>query len=91
MNNDQKVNVPFVAHESDMVRFERANKRLWVLCIIMLLLLILTNCAWLYYESQFEYCTETVQEITQATKDGNNCVIKCNMHHGTDRVKSCRK
>jgi len=38
MENENKVvTIPFVAHESAMNRMERANKRLWLLLIIMLL------------------------------------------------------
>ena len=38
MDNENKVvTIPFVAHESAMNRMERANKRLWLLLIIMLL------------------------------------------------------
>lgn len=49
-------------------RFERIIKRLWILCIILIIALFGTNAAWLWHESQFEY-----YEITQeATADGNN-------------------
>ena len=35
MKNDEVVMIPFVQHESDMNRMERANKRLWIVIIIM--------------------------------------------------------
>lgn len=40
-------------HEGDMARMERANKRLWVVIIILIIALIGSNAAWIYYESQF--------------------------------------
>ena len=40
-------------HEGDMARMERANKRLWVVIIILIVALIGSNAAWIYYESQF--------------------------------------
>ena len=49
-------------------RFERIIKRLWVLCIILIIALLGTNAGWLWYESQFEY-----YEITQeAAADGSS-------------------
>lgn len=44
-------------HEGDMARMERANKRLWVVIIILIVALIGSNAAWIYYESQFEDVT----------------------------------
>lgn len=35
MKKDDVVMIPFVAHESAMNRMERANKRLWIVIIIM--------------------------------------------------------
>ena len=35
MENKEIVMIPFVAHESAMNRMERANKRLWIVIIIM--------------------------------------------------------
>ena len=60
--------VPYIVHESAMARQERTIKKLWVLLIIVISLLVVTNGAWLYYESQFEDTTVT-QEVD--TEDGN--------------------
>lgn len=64
--------IPYFAHEGIVSRMERANRRLWILCIILVLLLAGTNGAWVYYESQFVDETLTV---TQDTKDGYNNYI----------------
>lgn len=45
--------VPYVVHEADMARQERTIKRMWILLLVMLVLLVGTNGAWIYYESQF--------------------------------------
>ena len=37
MKNDDIVMIPFVAHESAMNRMERANKRLWIVIIILII------------------------------------------------------
>lgn len=67
----EQQNIPYFVHEGIMARMERTIKRLWVLCIILIVLLTLTNGAWIYYESQF------VDEvtITQDNKDGYNNYI----------------
>lgn len=56
-------NVPYIVHEGDMTRLERANRRLWILCILMFLALVVTNAGWIYYESQWEdvVTTETYE------------------------------
>ena len=42
------------AHESALAREDRKNKRLWILVIILLCMLFVSNGAWIYYESSFE-------------------------------------
>lgn len=60
----EQQNIPYFAHEGIVSRMERANRRMWILCIILIVLLAVTNGAWLYYESQFEDVV-TSNEITQ--------------------------
>ena len=65
--------VPYIVHESDMSRLERQLKRLWIVVLVLIFLLVGSNCAWLWYESQFE-TVETVEEyvIEQDAESGNN-------------------
>ena len=56
MENEKMI--PYFAHEGIVAKMERANRRLWILCIVLILLLAGTNGAWIYYESQF------VDEVT---------------------------
>lgn len=66
--------VPYVVHEGIVTRLERINKRLWILCIILIVSLIGSNLAWIYYESQWEYVeSTTTQQIDQ--DGGNNSVV----------------
>ena len=51
--------VPYIVHESAQARMERVTHRLWISTIILIVLLIVTNAAWLWYESQFEEITVT--------------------------------
>lgn len=72
-NNDKLI--PFVAHESMMVRMERTNHRLWILCIFLIIALIGSNLAWIIYESQWEVYEETTQEVSQsAESEGGDAV-----------------
>lgn len=45
--------VSFQAHERDMARMERTNRRLWILLLVLIALFIASNAGWLWYESQF--------------------------------------
>lgn len=62
--------IPYFAHEGMMVRMERTNHRLWILSIVLIVCLIVSNLAWILYESQFGYYEETTQEVTQDSGDG---------------------
>ena len=66
--------VPFIVHEGMMARAERTAKRLWITILLLIVLLVGTNGAWIWYESQFEDCV-TTQEVTQDVENGNNSFI----------------
>ena len=68
------VNVPYLVHEGNMSRLERQLKRLWIVILVLIFLLVGTNCAWLWYNSQFETVESTVEEyaIEQDAESGNN-------------------
>ncbi len=65
--------VPYIVHESAMARMERTIKRLWILLILTISLLVATNGAWIWYESQWEVVETT--EITQENDGGYNNYI----------------
>lgn len=46
--------VPFIVFESAQTRLERANRRMFILCAILAVMLLVTNGCWIYYEQQFE-------------------------------------
>lgn len=50
---------------------ERTIKRLWIIVLVLIIALIGTNGAWLYYESQFEDAVWT-QEVVQDAENGTN-------------------
>lgn len=61
----EQQNIPYFAHEGMMARMERTIKRLWVLCIILIILLAGSNGAWLWYENQF------IDEVTVTQENGD--------------------
>ena len=57
--------VPYIVHESSMARMERQIKRIWITVLVLIVMLVGTNGAWLLYNSQFE-TVETVMEEYQS-------------------------
>jgi hypothetical protein len=68
-DNDEIVMIPFVAHESAMNRLERANKRL---CIIIIILIV---GMFIY----FLLPTETIEETTQNADNVDSSEINQNI------------
>lgn len=70
---DNKIpTISYAAHEGMMARMERTIRRLWILCIILILLLAGTNAAWIYYENSFE---DVVITAEQSAETGNNYAV----------------
>lgn len=67
---DRDTMIPFCAHEAEMSRHEAGHTRDFIEKIILILLLVITNSCWLWYESQFEETT-TMQEIEQQIETGD--------------------
>ena len=82
MTDDKILQELRVMHESESMRQDRTIKRLWILCILLIVLLVGTNFAWIVYENQFEDIIETVQieADQQADGDSNNYVIGGDYH-----------
>lgn len=66
--------VPYIAFECELARAERHIKRLWILCILLVVLLVGTNALWLWYENQFEETTTTVTQELEGDNASNNFV-----------------
>lgn len=67
--DDNKM-IPYIAFESATSRQERTIRRVWILCIILIIALIGTNAGWIYYENSFEDVV-----VTQENADGYNNYI----------------
>lgn len=66
MSLDER-SVQYVA-ESHAARLERSNRRMFILCIILIVALLATNGLWFWYESQFE--TVNTSTSIEAEQDG---------------------
>ena len=62
--------VPFIVHEGTMARAEITIKRLWITILLLIALLVGTNGAWIWYQSQFEDVA-----ISQENEDDYNNFI----------------
>lgn len=62
--------IPYIAFESATSRQERTIKRLWILCLVLIIALLGTNAGWIYWEKQFEEVVVT-QDV-DATADGDS-------------------
>lgn len=68
--HNKVADIPYIVHESSMVRMERQFKRLWITILVLIVLLVGTNAAWSYFESQFEDVVTTTIEA-DATDGGS--------------------
>lgn len=84
MEEKNKQEVPYIVHEGMMARLERTIERLWILCIILVLLLVGSNAAWIYYEHQFEDTVETTTIDAQQDGEGINIVGGGDVNYGSE-------
>ena len=68
--------IPYFLHEDILARMERTIERLWILCIILIVLLVGTNIAWICYENSFED-TVISQEVES---DNGNAIVTDGVH-----------
>lgn len=69
MSNKEMAQIPFYAHEGEVTRLERINKRLWIAVLIVFAAFVLSNLAWIIYENQFED-VEYTYDVQQDSGDG---------------------
>lgn len=69
MSNKEMAQIPFYAHEGEVTRLERINKRLWIAVLVVFAAFVLSNLAWIIYENQFEDEVYTY-EVQQDSGDG---------------------
>ena len=63
--------VPYIVHEVAVARLERVIKRMWVLVILLIILFVASNGAWIWWESQFEEVKTVETYEANADNSGN--------------------
>lgn len=53
--------IPYIVYESEAARHERTVKRLVLALVVSVVLLFISNVAWLWFFNQFDIESETVQ------------------------------
>lgn len=69
---ENRVTIDWAAHEADMARMERVNRRLWIALIVVIALFTITNAAWIVYENSFIDEVTVTQESD--AKDGGTAI-----------------
>jgi hypothetical protein len=71
--------VPYVVHESAMARAERQTKSLVWVIVLLIVLLVGSNGAWIWYESTMETVVETTEtifeDVVQESAEGSNNIV----------------
>lgn len=76
MENKEIVSIPFVAHESDMNRMERVNKRLNIIVIIeSIIILLMFIGIMIYFYLPSEVIEENSQDVSEITNSEINQTI----------------
>ena len=65
--------VPYIVHEVAVARLERVIKRMWVLVILLIILFVASNGAWIWWESQLEE-VKTVETYESNADNGGNAI-----------------
>ena len=87
MNKDT-ASIPYYVAEGMIDRLSATNKRLWVMCILLIVLLVGSNGLWIWYESQFMYYEQSVEQEIES--EGNTTVIGIGDNYGKGETKSNR-
>lgn len=71
MNDTHPDNVPYIVYESSMARAERHTRRLIVALVISILLIAVSNMAWLWAWMQYDYVSEETVIDVDSGDSGN--------------------
>jgi hypothetical protein len=85
-NNTMPETIPYVVHESEVARLERTIKRLFIICVLLIIVAVGTNAYWIWYEAQFEDIVTTVTQDLDSG-DGGTAIINDGVHvNGEDQT-----
>ena len=67
--------IPYVAHESEIMRMEKQARRLWIALLLAITILIISNLLWMLYGRQkgYEGGAHVHQDSTELFDGDNEC------------------
>ena len=68
---EQRISIDYIAHEAIVARMERIINKLWIIILVLVAVLVISNAAWIWYESQFEEMTIT----QEAEAETGNAIV----------------
>jgi hypothetical protein len=80
---EDNMTVPYIVHESAMARNERHIKRLVIALIVSIVMLVLSNLAWLYLWNSYEYVGDASETTYSQDGEGVNIIGDSN-NYGTE-------
>lgn len=83
ITNENQFTVPYIVHEGEMARMERQLKRLWIVLIVAIALLAITNIAWLWYINQYDFESYGVELSTEGGGNANFIGSDGDIYNGT--------
>ncbi len=82
MTEEKLINIPYIVHESEVARQERTIKRLWILSIVIFLAFVLSNGAWIVYESSYADTITTIE--AEQDGSGTNIISGRDLSYGSE-------
>lgn len=53
--DNEKMMIPYFAHEAEVMRQEKHMKRLWIALVISILCILISNLVWILYINQYDF------------------------------------
>lgn len=80
--------IPYIVHEATVDRLDRTIRRLWVLCIIVFSLFVVTNGAWIIYEVSITDEVVMIKQEAESDEGDNNLfnAINGDMNYGESKT-----
>lgn len=77
---EEQLTIPYIAYESAMARSERHIKRLVIALIVAVVMIAVTNIAWLYVWNSYEYVGNSTETTYSQDGEGVNIIGDDNNH-----------
>ena len=77
------------SNEWELIKLQREHDskrdfRQWVLILVLIASLVISNLAWIWYINQFEYVSEEICIEAEQDGEGNNIIGGGNVNYGAE-------